>query len=320
MIRAATRIVLTVLALCSWATNASAQTDADKATARNLFSEGQEALRANDCVKAADRFERADALYAAPTIRVGLARAYVCLGKFVKAKEKYNLVIRENLPSDASEAFRSAVADANKEIVGLDAKIGFVTITVQGPSAPEVTIDGELVPVAALGVRRPIDPGSHVIKADGAGFKPAEATVMVVAQQEVPVSLALEADPTESTDDTGTVGARGDSSTGDTLRLVGFVALGVGAAGLIVGAITGGLAIGKHGELTDACGEDGRCPAEQQGTLDDYNTFGTVSTVGFIAGGVLAAAGLVLVLVAPSGTEQATLQLSPTGVSATLRF
>ena len=60
----------------------------------------------------------------------------------------------------------------------------------------------------------------------------------------------------------------------------------------------------------------------QQGNLDDYNTLGTISTIGFIAGGVIAAAGLVLILVAPSGgtEEGATLTLSPTGFDATIRF
>lgn len=327
MTRAAPSLLLTFLLLVCAIPSAHAQTAADKATARDLFGEGQDALKANECEKAADRFERADRLYSAPTIRVGLARAYVCLGKFVKGREKYNLVIRESLPPDASDAFKNAVEDAKKEITGLDAKIGYVTITIQGPGAPQVTIDGEEVPLAALGVKRPIDPGEHLIQADASGYKPAEARVTVTAQQVTPVSLTLEVDPGEKPEidvDTPQPAGpedQGSASTGDTLRLVGFIALGVGAAGLIVGGVTGGLAIGKHGDLTDACGDDGQCPTDQQANLDDFNTFGTVSTVGFIAGGVLAAAGLVLVLVAPSDTgEQASITLSPTGATATFRF
>jgi hypothetical protein len=317
-------ILLSLSVLVCLVSTAHAQTEADKATARNLFGEGQDALRAKDCQKAADRFERADKLYQAPTITLGLARAYVCLGKFVKGKEKYNLVIREQLAPDAPDAFKTAQADARKEIAGLDAKIGYVTITVQGPAsdAAKVTIDGEEVPAAALGVKRPVDPGQHVITADATGWKPGETTVTITAQQNTPAEIVLVADPNETEDTVGPGPGGGDDGTGDTLRLVGFIALGVGAAGLIVGGVTGGLAIGKHGDLSDACGENGQCPADQQGTLDDYNTFGTVSTIGFIAGGVVAAAGLVLVLVAPSvgGEEAATLRVSPTGVEATIRF
>lgn len=323
MTRAAYSMLLTCLVL-TCAIDAHAQTDADKATARDLFGQGQDALKANDCEAAAERFERADKLYSAPTIRVGLARAYVCLGQFVKGREKYNLVIREKLPADASGAFKNAVEDAKKEITGLDSKIGYVSITIEGPTVPKVTIDGENVPVAALGVNRPMDPGEHVVKADANGFKPAEVKVTVTAQQVTPVALRLEADASETPDDDDdddvTV-TPGDAASGDTLRLVGFIGIGVGAAGLILGGVTGGLALGKHGDLTDACGEDGMCPADQQENLDDFNTFGTVSTIGFIAGGVIAAAGLVLVLVAPSGgSEQATLTVGPTGATATIRF
>ncbi len=306
--------------LLGTASSALAQSDADKATARNLFHEGQQALAAKDCETAADRYERADKLYQAPTIMLGLARAYVCLGKFVKGKEKYNLVMREQLPAGASQAFKDAVQDARKEIVGLDGKIGYLTLTVQGPAAEaaKVTIDGEEMPAAALGVRRPLDPGQHVIRADAVGWKPNEATVTITALQNTPFTVSLQVDP----NDVGGDASPGGGSSGDTLRLVGYIGLGVGAAGLIFGGISGGLAIGKRGDLTDACTEDGKCPADQQSNLDDFNTFGTISTVGFIAGGVLAAVGLVLVLVAPSGGSQegATLSVSPTGVQATLRF
>jgi hypothetical protein len=78
---------------------------------------------------------------------------------------------------------------------------------------------------------------------------------------------------------------------------VGFAALGVGGAGLVAGAIAGGMALGKHGELAQICPE-GHC-TNQQSAIDSYNLAGTLSTAGFIAGGVLAATGVVLVIVAP---------------------
>jgi hypothetical protein len=310
---------LTLLALVVLSTRAHAQSDDDKAQARVLYQEGNAALKANDCAGAADKYLRAEKLYHAPTILVGLGRAYVCLGKFVKAKEQYNKVIREALPPDAPEPFRVALEDAKREIVGLDAKIGFVTITITGPTEPVVTVDDEPVPVAALGVKRPVDAGTHVVKASANGFRAGEASFTVAAGQEQAVTLALEADPDAVVTPGGA--AAGGDKTKDTLQLVGFIALGVGAAGLIVGGITGGLAIGKHGDLSDNC-PDGRCPASQQDTLDDFNTFGTASTIAFIAGGVVAAAGIVLVVVGSTGrsSEQATLTLGPGSVQLSGRF
>ena len=89
-----------------------------------------------------------------------------------------------------------------------------------------------------------------------------------------------------------------------------MVALGVGGAGLVLGAVTGGLAIGKHGTLEAACG-DGHCPASQQGTVDSYHLIGTLSTVGFILGGVGAATGVVVLLTAPRAQPAKAAKLTP---------
>ena len=71
------RTLLLTLSVLLLVSSAHAQSDADKMTARNLFHEGEAALKTKDCAKAADRFERAGQLYKAPTIMLGLARAYV---------------------------------------------------------------------------------------------------------------------------------------------------------------------------------------------------------------------------------------------------
>src|SRR5690242_12546885 len=73
---------------------AFAQSDADKATARELGKEGQAALDKKDFKTAEDRFKRAEALFHAPTLALGLARAYTANGKYVAAQETYNRIIR----------------------------------------------------------------------------------------------------------------------------------------------------------------------------------------------------------------------------------
>jgi hypothetical protein len=49
--------------------------DADRATARSLGLEGQQALKRGEYQAALDLFRRADALYHAPTLLLGIARA-----------------------------------------------------------------------------------------------------------------------------------------------------------------------------------------------------------------------------------------------------
>jgi len=302
--------------------------DADRATARSLYIEGQKALEAGDYETAADNFRRGEALFHAPTMLVGLARAYVGLGKYVEAMESYNKVIREELPDKAPDAFVTAKEEAQKEVVGLDEKIGWVTISVEGPSEPTVLLDDVEVSVASLGVRRAVNPGDHLVQASAPGYLAAEQSFSIAAGSTETVTLTLGEDPDGVAEPPGGGDPGVSTDDGSTLRLVGFIGLGLGGAGLVLGAVTGGLAIGKHGDLTDSC-PDGRCPADQQDNLDSYETMGTLSTIGFIAGGVLAGAGLVLVLVAPSGdgdgADQAgapalTATVGPGSVSATVRF
>ena len=79
----------------------------------------------------------------------------------------------------------------------------------------------------------------------------------------------------------------------------GIVALSAGAAGLIVGGVTGGLALGRHASLSADC-PDGRCSTARAGEVDTYRTLADVATVATIAGAAAAAAGVVPLLTAPA--------------------
>jgi hypothetical protein len=91
------------------------------------------------------------------------------------------------------------------------------------------------------------------------------------------------------------------------------VGIGVGGAALIMGAATGGVALSKHSALAEKC-PSGHCPSDKQSAyqsdVDSYKTMGTVSTVGFIAGGVLAATGIILVATSPKA-KTTTGSISP---------
>lgn len=316
------------------------QSAADRATARQLGQEGGRALADKDFKTAEDRFRRADALFHAPTLLLGLARAQVGLGRLVAAQESYNRIIREGVPADAPPAFRAAVDAAKSEVGAVATRMAYITLRVDGSDSPEVTIDGKAFPAAALGVRRPIDPGKHTVVAKAQGFIDATGSFEVNEAASAELALTLEKDPNAVAATTPGAGAKpGDSSSvppSDTpppgepaksssgaLKTVGWISLGVGAAGLAVGGITGALAMGKHSDIESACG-GATCPPEQQGEIDSYKTLGTVSTIGFIAGGVGVAAGAVLLLTAPkvSVEKSAKVQpvIGPTGVGIVGRF
>jgi hypothetical protein len=300
---------------------AHAQSNEDRATARTLGQDGQKALDAKDYKTAEDDFRRADSLVHAPTLSLGLARALAAEGKYVDAQETYKRIIREGVAPGAPAVFQKAFADAQAEVGSVTPHVGGVTITVKatggGPVANvQVTVDGAAVNAAALGVKRPTDPGSHTVHASAQGFKPADLTVTVPDGGSADAPLTLDVDPNAAAAPPAAAtpppaaGASPAPASPDQPPASAsnsgpgpwpWVAFGVGGAGLIVGAITGGIALGDHSSLASACG-GGTCPSSQSSNLSSYHTMGLVSTVGFVVAGVGAAAGVVLLLVSPKSS------------------
>lgn len=291
----------------------------NKATARQLAVEGLEALEKKDFKTAANRFERARELYRAPSITLGMARAYVGLGKLVAAREAYSLITYNR---NVGAAFAGVVADADKELAALAPRVPGVVINIKGGTKPKVTLDGADVPAAALGVKRAVDPGQHVVKVTAAGFFPAEGKFTVGEGKVETVSLELKVDPNykapppEDPNKIKGIVAPGEPEkpVSKTQKMVGFVGLGVGGAALIMGAVTGGLALSKRSALLESC-KDGHCPKGSEGQyesdVNSYNTMGTLSTIGFVSGGVLAVAGVVLIVTAPKAQKAQTGWVKP---------
>jgi hypothetical protein len=108
-------------------------------------------------------------------------------------------------------------------------------------------------------------------------------------------------------------------------RMAGLIVGGVGVAGLVVGSVFGILASGARGDAKTSCvGTSGGTfsypspcdPAGKQVTDDKNSTAKSdalLSTIAFVAGGVLIAGGAVLYFTAPKehGKEAARLHLAP---------
>lgn len=303
---------------------AHADNAADRATARALAAEGQAAFDKGDYETAADRFSRADALIHAPTLLLALARSQVKLGKLVQANENYQRILREGVPANSPPAFAKAYEDAKKEADAITPRLAWVTISVAGSSEPNVVLDGDTpVSRAALDVKRAVNPGDHTVRVTADGFLPADGKFSVGEGESTELKLNLEPNPEAAKGPaTGPSGIASKSwnaaanpqsdqtRSSGSQRTFGFVALGVGGAGLIVGGVTGLLAMNKHSSLESQC-PNGLCPKDQSAALNSYRTLGTVSTVGFIVAGVGAAAGLTLILTAPKESKAHAEQSAP---------
>jgi hypothetical protein len=303
---ASLRLGLLCVALVSLPASAWAEAnEADRATARALALEGHTALQQKDYAKAADRFGRADALVHAPTLVVDWARALQGLGRFVEAHEKYELVLREGVDASSPKSWTRALEEAKKELEILKPRLAWITVVLMQPSDASVAIDGILVPAAALGVKRAADPGFPEVTVSAPGYEPFKQTVTVGPGEEKSLEISLTKLPEVAESPAVDTSAKPASASGSLHRIGSYVALGVGGAGLVVGAITGSMAIKKHSDLNDECIEN-VCSSASKKKIDSYETYGTVSAVTLAVGVVGVGTGIALLLTAPKAETVAS--------------
>jgi hypothetical protein len=104
-------------------------------------------------------------------------------------------------------------------------------------------------------------------------------------------------------------------SPGSTQRLLGWVAVGAGAAALGVGFVFEVQRSEKLSERDSVCPSRQECTTDQAAQIasltDDARSASTLGTVGLIAGGVLVAGGLTLVFTAPTRAPATTVSILP---------
>src|SRR3984957_12939295 len=103
-------VPLPVLAALAFSGVARAQpaSDADRAAARELFVEGVKLQEAGSFADALDRFDRAQAVFSAPTHLLHIAECEAAVGKLVESAETYRTLTRTTLPPGAPNAFVQA--------------------------------------------------------------------------------------------------------------------------------------------------------------------------------------------------------------------
>jgi hypothetical protein len=157
-------------------------------------------------------------------------------------------------------------------------------------SAVKVTMDGQPFADKLDGSALPVDPGEHRFTFDDAdGFAHSEKTIVIYeGVKDRHESLVLGAPSGATAPAAATSPAVARPSDGSTQRTIGLLLGGVGVVGLGLGTVLGIWAKTAWDGSHDQC--QGGCNA-----LTDAN----VSTVAFIAGGVLLAAGAVVYFTSP---------------------
>jgi len=284
------------------APRAAAQTDEDRAGARAVATQAFEAEEAGKCDEAVALFRRAEAIVHAPPHLLHIARCEVKLGRLVSAREDYLKVMREELPSTAPRAFVDAQGVAQQELAALESRIPTLKVLVEGGEGDEqseriVLLDGAPMPLAFVGVERPIDPGRHELRAREDGYASEPVVVTIAEGAHVSAQLVLRPSGPKKARTTTHPGSGDRNASGDGgpetpaeqrggSKVGAFVGWGVGAAGLIFGTTMMLVNRDKRADADALC-PAGNCPVSRKPEVESLDSdAGSAATLSWIGYGV----------------------------------
>ncbi len=287
-----------------WSCPASAQqapSAADLATARELFLQARDLRTGGDLKGAIDKFRGAYATAPTPIIGLELGRTYMQKGDLIEAREAFLAVGRLKVEADETSKSAQARTEATELAEQLRPKIATLVVKVTGATSDgatvALTVDGANVPLISGSATRKVNPGKHeLVVKTGTSEKRDSVELAEGESKEVTEDLGTATSvgavtPVPTTPPTASAGDA--ASTPDWVRpAMIYGGFGLAGAGVIMGSVTGVVALGKARTVKNEC--PGQvCPESARKDVTSGRTFSTLSTVGFIAGAVGAGAGLV---------------------------
>ncbi|MFN0246331.1 MAG: tetratricopeptide repeat protein [Kofleriaceae bacterium] len=304
--------------------------------ARKAFERGRTALQTGNYEQACAAFGESYELDPLPETRFNIALCSEETGKLATALHHYQELAKSESSARRVKAAQAAESLA-KRVPRLRIELGNKDKVV--PAGFVVTLDG----VRVTNFKdTPIDIGAHTVMAAASGHENwqgvAEASwereivivsITLVPGQPGPDILTLKPQPPPRKKPTSDPLVTPDPSdptraTSSLRRPIG-IGLTIGGGAALAGALVAGLfAQSRYSDAKQACGGT-QCGepdsfARGQKLVDEARSLGNLSTALTIGGGVLATAGLVLWLTAPSGEQQIAITPTTNGASVSGRW
>ena len=317
-------ILFAIAALVVVAQPCAAEAAGNKAAAEALFEQGKLLMQSGDYRQACLKFEASGKLDEGIGTLLYLADCYEKTGRTASAwatfKEAASIAGAQNEETRQKLALKRAGA-LEPTLVKLTVEVAAGNASILGF---EVRNDGTTVPSAQYAEAVPVDPGEHRVEASAPGKRTFSQQVTVtrgIARVSIPVLTDLSSSAstpvapapsasgvsprlTEPASASTAVLAPGASqpSTHDvspssvkTQRIVSIIAAGLGVAGVGVGTYFGLAAMHDNSRSKGDCPIDPNvCGNTGYQQRQDALREARISTVGFVAGGVLLATGAVL--------------------------
>lgn len=284
------------------------------ATAEQLFQEARVLVEKGDYAGACPKLEASQKLEPAVGTQFNLADCWEHVGRTASAHATFLQVARIARAAGKFERENSA----KERAAALEPKLARVRLVVKAPAPGlEITLDDAIVDKATWAEPFPIDPGAHRVRASAPDRTPWKGTLAANASQTAEVTVPELVDPRPPVTARPIVVAPPSS----TQRTLALVAGGVGVAGLVVGGVSGIVALSNRSTAQRECPSEVysyRCPTQEgSAAWNSATSAGDVSTVAFIAGGVFVAGAAVLWFTAPKSHTRVGTSLSGVRVEGT---
>lgn len=283
---------------------ARAQPSADQAaTAEALFREARDLMAKGRHAEACPKFAASQKLDPGYGTQWNLADCLERSGRSASAWAAFREAADMAHKAGQAEREAKAVRRAND----MEKKLERLVIAVKAPAPGlEVKRGGVSIDAAAWGTPLPVDPGKQVVEASAPGKKPFSAevqtagpgksvTVEIPPLDDSPAPVEAAAPPAPGAPLAAPPPPVDDNEGASTRRTLSYVAGGVGLAGVVVGSVFGLSASSKWNEAQDDhCRTASLCDETGLELADDARRSATISTLGFVLGGVGLAAGVAL--------------------------
>jgi hypothetical protein len=287
----------------------------DLAEARKMANAAADDLEASHFDEALKKAERAEQLYHAPPHVLMIAEANEGLGRLVEALETYERLAAEPLSPTAPAVFRKAREIAAKNEKRLLSRVPSILVDVIGAPVEDAkaSVDGRAIPLGGVASR--VNPGKHTVHVEADGFKPLDIIVVLAERGgAIKVPANLEVANARRTPDSTTDQPKKETGS-RTLVAPTIITLGIGAAALTTGIVTGVMAFSNVSELEKQCaakaGGNYGCPINLQPVIDQTQRLSQVSTATFIVGGLAVGVGITLLFLGKPQQTNSAFHIEP---------
>lgn len=274
----------------------------DEPKAMQLFEKGRKLAKDGRCAEALAPFQESLKYAEGVGTLLNLGNCYETLGKTASAHRSFLRAV--DVATAKNDDKRIAEARERAKAVEKDVSSLLVHVPINLKSTAEIRVDGDPWPKERWDVPWPIDPGVHDIEVIAPPRPKQTESVTVKPHGDHADWAVVTKDPATSPVPPSPPSSKrvgNDSSSdhdegGSTQRTLGLVSGGVGAAGVVSGIIFGLVSLSAHSSLTSTCptyphGCDPANRSSLDATNDNAKLTGNVSTISFIAGAILLAAG-----------------------------